>query len=389
MARHRRALLLVITAFFWFSAYTYIPTLGPYAKSLGASYDMIGLIVGAYGAVQLLLRVPIGLSCDAWGWSKAYVVAGSALVLASAVGMWVWPEVWMLLVGRTLAGIAAATWVAYSVLFASYYPQGDGPKAMGFLNSASNLGQVAALFLGGLVAELYGMTGPFLLAAGGGAIALALSLFVRGEPSPAKPVDTAVLAEILRDRVFLRICGLGILFQVFSHATVFGFTPLAAKAIGASNFELGLLTTLTILPAIVAAALSGTYLRRRLGDAGTLAAGFAFTGLSSITIPLCDSMAALYLSQMAGGFGRGALMALLMGLCIKNSPVEQRATAMGLYQAIYAGGMFAGPVITGFLAGWFDLNSSFIVIGLAGFAGAWLALRPGFLAAAGSPSLRS
>ncbi len=383
MARHRRALLLVITIFYWFAAYTYVPTLGPYAQSLGASYDMIGLILGSYGAVQFLLRVPIGLCSDAWGRRKIFVIVGAALALTSALAMWAQPSAWLLLAGRSLAGAAAAAWVAYSVLFASYYQPGESPKAMGYLNSASAVGQVSAMFLGGLVAEWYGLVEPFLLAAAGGAIALALSLFVADEVSPPKPINAGALAEIARDRPFLRLCGLGVLFQILSFATIFGFSPLAAKDLGAGGFELGLLATIAIVPAIAASALSGTYFRRRLGEAGTLAGGFVLMGLSSFTIPLCSSLAALYLSQMAGGFGRGAIMSLLMGLCIKNFPPEKRATAMGVYQAAYAFGMFIGPVLTGLIARWFDLGSGFFVVGLAGLAGAWLTLRPGFIAASG------
>jgi MFS family permease len=386
MQNHRRALLLVITVFYWFSAYTYVPTIGPYAKTLGASYDMIGLILGSYGAVQFLLRVPVGLYTDAWGRRKVFIVAGAALGAVSAFGMWLQPDAWALLFYRALSGAAAAAWVVYTVLFAGYYPADESPKAMGYINSASAAGQVGAMFLGGLAAEWYGLAEPFLLAAAGGAVALVLTFFVRDEVTPPKPVDTASLAEIVRDGPFLRICGLGILFQIISFATVFGFSPLAAKALGAGGFELGLLTTVAILPAIAAAALSGTVFRRTCGEAGTLAGGFVFMGLASVAIPLCTTLAALYASQMAAGFGRGMIMALLMGLSIKNLPPAKRATAMGFYQAAYAVGMFVGPVLTGLIAAWFGLDSGFLVVGLAGLAGAWLSLRPGFLARDEKPS---
>lgn len=380
MQNHRRTLLFSISIFYWFAAYTYVPTLGPYAQSLGASYEMIGLIFGSYGAVQFIMRVPIGLYFDAWGRRKAFVVAGAVLGAASAFGMWAFPSTWALLFSRALSGAAAAAWVGYTVLFASYYPAGDSPKAMGYINSAAAVGQVSAMFLGGLAAQWYGLAEPFLLGAFGGLIALALALFVPEEASPAKPVNTAVLAEIIRDRRLLRICGLGVLFQILTFATIFGFSPLAAKALGAGGFELGLLITVAILPSIAAAALSGTYLIQNLGEGGTLALGFVFMGISSVTIPFCSTLPALFLSQMACGFGRGMIMALLMGLSIRNFPSEKRATVMGFYQASYAGGMFAGPVMTGFIASWFSLNTGFFIIGLAGLAGACLALRPGFLA---------
>ena len=38
--------LLLVTLLFWFAMYTYVPILAPYAQSLGASYDMTGMIIG-------------------------------------------------------------------------------------------------------------------------------------------------------------------------------------------------------------------------------------------------------------------------------------------------------------------------------------------------------
>lgn len=389
MRNHRRSLLFTISIFFWFAAYTYVPTLGPYAQSLGASYEMIGLIFGSYGAVQFLLRVPVGLYFDAWGKRKAFVIVGALLAGVSAFGMWLFPNTWALLFNRALSGAAAAAWVGYTVLFASYYPPGESPKAIGYINSAAAVGQVGAMFLGGLAAQWYGLAEPFLLGAFGGLIALVLAFFVPEESSPPKPVNTAVLAEITSDGHFLRICGLGIIFQILTFATIFGFSPLAAKALGAGGFELGLLITVAILPSIVAAALSGTYFIRHLGAGGSLAVGFVFMGLSSVTIPFCGSLLALFVSQMACGFGRGLIMSLLMGLSIQNFPVEKRATAMGFYQAAYAVGMFIGPVLTGIIASWFSLDTGFLIIGLAGLAGAWLVLRPGFLDQSAGPAAGS
>jgi len=117
-----KRILLVVTVFFWFSMYTYVPTLAPYAQSLGASYDMVGLIIGSYGLVQLLLRIPIGVVSDAWGSRKLFVVGGIIVASLSSFGMWLLPAAGMLLLCRGLAGAAAAAWVDYTVLYAGYFP---------------------------------------------------------------------------------------------------------------------------------------------------------------------------------------------------------------------------------------------------------------------------
>jgi MFS family permease len=50
-----------------------------------------------------------------------------------------------------------------------------------------------------------------------------------------------------------------------------------------------------------------------------------------------------------------------MSLSIRAVPNEQRATAMGLFQATYSIGMIIGPWLAGWLAEVRDLSSIFVV----------------------------
>ena len=54
-----------------------------------------------------------------------------------------------------------------------------------------------------------------------------------------------------------------------------------------------------------------------------------------------------------------------MGLSIAKVDQSQRNTAMGLHQAIYGFGMFAGPWISGALADKIGLQPMFAVTGVA------------------------
>ncbi|MGL5512272.1 MAG: MFS transporter, partial [Sporomusa sp.] len=309
-----KRILLAVTVFFWFSMYTYVPTLAPYAQSLGASYDMVGLIIGSYGLVQLLLRIPIGVVSDAWGSRKLFVVGGIIVASLSSFGMWLLPAAGMLLLCRGLAGAAAAAWVDYTVLYAGYFPGHQAPKAMGYLNAANNVGQVAAMLLGGYVAQQFGLGAPFLLGGLVGVAGIMLSFSVRETRALPKPVNTAILVEALRDDNLLRLSGLGIILQVVTFVTVFGFLPLAAQTLGASVFELGLLTTATMIPSIFSAVLSGTFFIKHFGERATLVTGLLLTAVTCISIPFNNSLPLLYVSQAIGGFARGLVLPLLMGL---------------------------------------------------------------------------
>lgn len=368
-----KRILIFVTGFYWFAMYTYVPTMALYAQSLGASYDMVGVIIGAYGFTQLILRIPIGVFSDAWGNRKLFVIGGIALASLSGLGMWLLPTVAALLICRGLAGVAASAWVDYTVLYASYFPSKEAPKALGFINAVNNLGQVTAMLAGGYVAQRGGLASPFLLGAVAGGVGIILSLFVREKPAEPKPVNTKVLTEALQDSNLLRLSGLGIILQVVTFVTVFGFLPLAAQRLGASNFELGLLTTVTMVPSIFSSAMSGAYFSKRFGERATLVAGLFIISVSCIAIPFIGSLSFLYISQAAGGFARGLVFPLLMGLSIKNFPGDKRSTAMGVFQALYGLGMLGGPILAGILSNAFGLNVGFFVTGVIGLIGTGLA----------------
>jgi len=63
-----------------------------------------------------------------------------------------------------------------------------------------------------------------------------------------------------------------------------------------------------------------------------------------------------------------------MGLSIRTVPARDRATAMGIFQAIYAVGMFAGPATTGMLGDALGFFSVFYIAGAATALGVALAL---------------
>jgi MFS family permease len=53
-----------------------------------------------------------------------------------------------------------------------------------------------------------------------------------------------------------------------------------------------------------------------------------------------------------------------MGLSIRDVGDHERATAMGLYQAVYAIGMFAGPSLSGILADALGMQVMFAITGV-------------------------
>ncbi len=379
MGNRSQQILIFVTFLLAVSLYTYVPVLALYAQQLGASYDMVGLIVGSYGLVQVFLRIPLGVFSDSRSCHKVFIILGMALSLVSSLGMWLMPLVGALLVFRVFSGAAASMWLNYTVLYANYFPPHEAPKALGFVNAVNSLGQVAGMLAGGYAAQQIGIQAAFMLSVAAAVIGVILAMFVYEEKRPRTPINAVVLSEAVKDDNLLRLSGLGIITQVITFVTVFGFLPVAGKELGASHMELGLLTTVAIVPSIVSSALSGSVFSVRLGERKTLVLGLMTMAVSSISIPFITTLPGLYISQGIGGFGKGLVFPLLMGLCIKNFAAHKRTTAMGVFQAAYGLGMFGGPVLAGLISSAFGLHAGFAVTGIIGLVGATLAGWPRYL----------
>lgn len=366
-------LFILVTAFYWFSMYAYIPTFSPYIESLGASHKMIGLILGSYGFTQMLIRIPLGIYSDRINKKKIFVNIGILLSFLSTAGMWFAETPALILVFRSLAGASAATWVSFTVLFSSYFEKDDTAHAIGLINASNKSGQVVGMLLGGIIAQALGQQFPFLLAAAGAVVGFSLSLKV----DEKKDVDHQAITfkeilKVARNKSLLTVSFLAILMMMISHSTTFGFIPVAAKNLGATSFHLGLLTTITTIPGILSSYLSGSYFSQRLGEKNTVTVGFSLLALSCLLVPLIDHLYLLYFNQMLNGFAQGMIFPVLMGLSIKNIEANKRGTAMGFFQAIYGLGMFTGPIFVGTISDLAGLKMGFWMIGLVGILGAVL-----------------
>lgn len=357
---------------YWFSICTYLPILPTYAKDLGAGYQMIGVILGSYGLTQVLLRLPLGIISDRLDRRKVFLVAGTILGLASSLGMWLFRDVYFLLFFRLLSGIAATAWVLQTVVFARCYPTAEGGKAMGLVTAVVNSGEMSAMFAGGLVAQYYGQEQSFLLAALIAVPALACNSAVREIPVKAarEPVSLGDIAAMARDWSLVVPSLLGLVVQVISYGTVFGFVPIVAKNLGASYAEIGLLPTIYLLPGITASLLSATFFQRYFSNRSMMTGGFLVMAAGCLVIPFVPNTMTLLMTQAIAGFARGLVFPILMSLGIRDIAGNRQATAMGFFQTTYGMGMLLGPLVVGAISSWAGMFWGFAFVGMTGVLGA-------------------
>lgn len=381
-ARRPMAAVSVALLLYWASLYVYVPILPVYARALGASLTLVGLIVGSYGLAQLLLRIPIGVASDRLARRRPFAVAGFAAAVLSGISLMLAPSAEWLLLGRTLAGVSAATWVVISVIFASYFPAAETTRAMGLASFLSGAGQLVATSTGGKIAELYGWRAPFLA---GAVLALAggLVMLLIRDPEAQRRSAAPGWAEILRVGTrprLLAVSAVSALGQYTFWATSYAFVPVYASNLGYSPAQIGLLTT-AMLVAYTAASLGLVRLARVLDGRVLICGGLVLAALSPLVTPFVTGYGLLLAVQALGGLGRGVAFPSLMGASLAAVTSRERGTAMGVYQAIYALGMTAGPATAGVIADRLGVSGALWISGLVTLlattiAGSALAPRP-------------
>ena len=347
----RIPLILAVIALFWFSIYTYSPIFTVYIHQF-SSTQIAGTIIASYDFVQMCLRIPIGILSDKIKNRKLFISIGLIASMISALGLVLLPSSGFALVFRGLAGVTAATWVPFSILYSSYYDKEQATRAIGMANAFNFGGQMVATLFGGYLADWTGSYAPpFYLAAGAAAVGLILGFFLKEqekEDFPDRPVRITELLSVAKEPMLLIASGLMILVQFCSFATVYGFTPTFAKAnVNATSSNLAVMTTLITLPAIFAAPLSAKIAKKLGGFDKTMLIVYSISVMYCIAVPFVRSLIVYYLLQLVYGFGRGMATSLLMSAAILKIDPSRRATAMGFFQAIYGIGMTLGPQIVG------------------------------------------
>jgi MFS family permease len=342
--------LYIAAAFlYWASLYLYVPTLPTYAQSKTESLALVGVILSMYGLWQAIIRLPLGIVADWLGRRKPFIIAGFVLAGLGAWAMGTAGDANGLLVGRAITGLAAGTWVPLVVVFSSLYPPEEAVRASAALTLVSSIARMLATSVTGSLNGWGGYPLAFYLAAGAAGLAILVVLPARESRRPVRlPSATGIGSLVIRRDVLLPSL-LNTVGQYANWATTFGFLPILAKRLGATDVTQSILVTLSIGMIIVGNLLATTIVRR-IGARQMVYLNFVLMAAGVGAAALASDLWLIFVAQICIGLSQGIGYPVLMGMSIQHVADAERATAMGLHQAVYAIGMFGGPWLSGILA---------------------------------------
>ena len=362
----RWMIILVATAvaLYWSSLYFYVPTLPVYIGTKTNDLAVVGVVLSMYGLWQALVRLPVGIAADWLGRRKPFLIGG---FLLCALGAWVMAAAdgpTGLIVGRAITGLAAATWVPLVVMFSSLFPPKEAVRATAILSLVNALSRMLATGITGTLNQLGGYSLAFMVAIGAAGLSILVTLPVREQVRPPKcPSLQSIQVLITRSDVLLPAL-LNLVSQYLSWASTFGFLPVLAKTLGASDQMQSLLMSMN-LGIGMAGNLLTTTIVRRIGALRMVYLSFVLMCGGMFMAGAGGSLAWVFAGQALMGLGGGISAPLLMGLSIEKVVDAERTTAMGLHQAVYAIGMFAGPWLSGILAKSIGVQPMFVITAVA------------------------
>lgn len=359
---YQKNLLLVIVVLFWFAQYVYVPFQTPYLSTMQVSSSMIGIIIGIYGFSQMVLRMPIGIMADKNGRHKLFIILG---VTASVFRIILEPQTGFL-VGNILSGFASAMWISFMVLYASYFTCENLQRAMGLIMAANNIGVLGGFVLSTLSYNHLGMNFLCLLSICSGVPAILLSFGIKEQKTKTVKIvpETSDLIKVYADKRLIFFSILALVQQGILMATCMSFTTQIAHEINASAFQIGLLSIVYIIVAVLASYFSASNFARRLGSSLWIPFILFVLAIYCFAVPNIFSPNLLIAIQILAGLSTGIVFSFCTSEAMKNVPIEKRSTAMGYYQAIYAVGMTIVPMIAGNIAEIYNLNIAFYLEGI-------------------------
>ncbi|MBQ3865043.1 MAG: MFS transporter [Clostridia bacterium] len=358
----RRSLLAAITFTLWFGLYVYNPFMTPYLLSLQITATAAGVIVGAYGISQMILRLAIGVSADLLQKHRLFVTMGTLSTCIASLLRFFFVSPYLLFAANVLSGVGASAWVSYTILNSLYYDKGEMSRSLGILNAFNNGGVLVGNLVSGILYQNFGMRSLFLvsfLVSGAGTV---MSLFVRDEPAvPAAITWKDCLKQFGQPRL-IAFSGLLILFQIICFSTCNSFASTLFTTLQFSPVQLSLCTAMFMFSSTVSSFLVSLRCVQRIPQQLLLLLLFGLLALYCFLLSEAKTFAACLAVQFLGGMGCASLFTLLLGNSLAEIPQQFRSTAMGFAQSVYSIGIITGPIIMGRLVDTVSLLPAFRMI---------------------------
>jgi MFS family permease len=352
------------------------PILPLYAASFGASYALIGLVLGSRGLGTILGDLPAGMLIRRVG-QRRLMMVGLVCIALCGLAMSTAQALWMLILYGLLEGMGGALWnISRHAYLTDAAPQGQRGRAIATFGGIFRTGNLIGQALGGLLGAWLGLRAPFAVYA---VIALVTLIFpalfgVDGAHHQAHKAGhghSVNLWHVIRDNYkVLLSAGVGQLFAQMIRSGRNIVVPLyGADVLGLSVQSVGLVMSISSTIDALMFFPAG-HIMDRFGRKYAYVSCFLIQGIGMALIPFTTSFALLTLATSLIGFGNGLGSGTMMTLGADLAPKDAMGEFLGVWRLIGDGGALGGPLLVGSLADLLSLTPAIFAIAIIGMIAA-------------------
>jgi len=364
-------LICLATLLFYLSFYLILPVMPLYVAGLGGTPLQLGLIIGLFSSMAMVVRPPAGWIIDTRG-SRQVLLAGMVVFLLASLGYVLVRSVDGILALRVFHGLGMGLFpTAATVIVAELAPLARRGEAMGWFGIANSAGLIVGPILGPALASGIGYPALFLVAAG---VALLGCVCLLLTSSPPRLVSRGRGLPRLRD-LYSRDALLPsaiLLCLYMPYGIMVAFIPVIAVGRGLSNP--GFYYTAFAVAMLLIRGWAGR-LSDRFGRAAVILPGMLLASVGYLVLGLTSGVVGVLVGGAIYGLSFGIVQPALMALTTDMVPASERGKAMGTFYFAWELGIASGSTGAGLLLNLIDFSVMLLLSAAIPLAGAALSLR--------------
>jgi hypothetical protein len=345
-----------------------VPFMPIFVEQLGIEGDQVAFYAGlaiSVSAVSAALVSPIwGILADKYGRKPMMIRAGLAMTITMG-GLAFVPNIYWLLFLRLLNGVFTGFVPNATALIASQVPKDKSGAALGTLSTGVVAGTLTGPFVGGFIAEIFGIRNVFLLVGSFLFLAAILTIFfIKEDFQPVakeKAIPTKeVFSSFKYPRLLVNLFLTSFVIQ-FSAQSIGPILALYVRDLGQTEnllFVSGLIVSSMGFSSMMSAGILGK-LGDKVGNHRLLVAAQIYSVIIYLLCAHATSPLQLGLYRFLFGLGTGALIPGVKALLSKMTPKSGISRIFAFNQVFFYLGGVIGPMAGSAVAGYLGYHAVF------------------------------
>lgn len=355
---NRNIMVLMSTqTLFMFTAFLWWPYRSLYITELGASYELLGLIITIETVSSIMFQYPGGILTDRWGRKRMLIIAGFFRIISPI--FFLFAKNWVQLIPGIIFSSAGMLGVpANNALIAESLPSNQRGTGFAAYRTVTGIPTIITSLLGGMIMDYFGILPGcrYILVA---SVATGVfSLFMRWRyitetftptPSSGSKRQGGLLNDLRRFPRQIWVMTIVAAISMFSIRIMMSFmTIYGVEIVGISTTQWGLIGTIVSLMTTILTTPAGMLADRR-GKKPLIIASRILNSVSVLGYTFSHNFSQLFMVRSLAGIGNGlggAMWGPMGGpvwqaLIADLSPPEDRGRIMGLIGTI--GSLVSSP----------------------------------------------